>query len=112
VTSGYRLYRADVLRRLGLAQVRSTGYSFLVELLYRAHLLGARIAERPIVFHDRRTGRSKLRSREIYLGAFRLLGLRLAPPALPKPRVTASGAAPRRQHAELQIGGDACEEPQ
>jgi len=84
VTSGYRLYRADVLRRLGLAQVRSTGYSFLVELLYRAHRLGATIAERPIVFHDRRTGRSKLRSREIYLGAFRLLGLRLAPPNPPR----------------------------
>ena len=82
VTSGYRLYRAGVLRRLGLAQVRSTGYSFLVELLYRAHRLGAGIAERPIVFHDRRLGRSKLSSREIYLGAFRLLGLRLAPPAV------------------------------
>jgi dolichol-phosphate mannosyltransferase len=83
VTSGFRLYRAGVLRRIGLDQVRSTGYSFLVELLYRAHRLGARIEERPIVFHDRRRGKSKLRSREIYLGALRLLGLRLMPPSLP-----------------------------
>ena len=83
VTSGFRLYRAGVLRRIGLDQVRSTGYSFLVELLYRAHRLGARIEERPIVFHDRRRGKSKLRSREIYLGALRLLGLRLVPPSLP-----------------------------
>jgi dolichol-phosphate mannosyltransferase len=112
VTSGFRLYRADVLRRIGRDEIRSTGYSFLVELLYRAHRTGAEIAERPIVFRDRRLGRSKLRSREIYLGAFRLLGLRLAPLALPRPRVTASGAAPRRQDAELPIGGDACEEPQ
>ncbi|HUP43413.1 MAG TPA: glycosyltransferase, partial [Thermoanaerobaculia bacterium] len=112
ITSGFRLYRADVLRRIGLDEIRSTGYSFLVELLYRAHRAGAEIAERPIVFHDRRLGRSKLRSREIYLGAFRLLGLRLAPPALPRPRVTAAGAAPRRQDTELRIGGDAGEEPQ
>lgn len=83
VTSGFRLYRAGVLRRLGLDDVRSTGYSFLVELLYRAHRLGAVIRERPIVFHDRRRGRSKLRSREIYVGALRLLGLRLVPPSLP-----------------------------
>jgi len=80
VTSGYRLYRASVLRGIGLDGIRSTGYSFLVELLYRAHRAGARIAETPIVFHDRRMGRSKLRSREIYIGALRLLGLRLAPP--------------------------------
>lgn len=83
VTSGFRLYRAGVLRRIGLDDVRSTGYSFLVELLYRAHRLGATIEERPIVFHDRRRGKSKLRTREIYLGALRLLGLRLAPPAFP-----------------------------
>ena len=78
VTSGFRLYRASVLRRVGLDGIRSTGYSFLVELLYRAHVAGARLAEVPIVFHDRRLGRSKLRSREIYLGAFRLLRLRLS----------------------------------
>ena len=80
VTSGYRLYRASLLRRIELGQIRSSGYSFLVELLYRAHRLGARVEETPIVFHDRRMGRSKLRSREIYVGALRLLGLRLSPP--------------------------------
>ena len=80
VTSGYRLYRSSLLSRIGLDRVRSTGYSFLVELLYRSHLAGARIAETPIIFHDRRMGRSKLRSREIYLGALRLIELRLAPP--------------------------------
>jgi dolichol-phosphate mannosyltransferase len=104
VTSGFRLYRADVLRRIGLDEIRSTGYSFLVELLYRAHRAGAEIAEHPIVFHDRRLGRSKLRSREIYLGAFRLLGLRLAPPDLPRHDRAASRAAqqpePRRPEIE------------
>lgn len=101
VTSGFRLYRADVLRRIGLDGVRSTGYSFLVELLYRAHRQGARIAERPIVFHDRRRGRSKLRSREIYLGALRLLGLRLVPPTTSRnaPPIATPASRPRSPQA-------------
>lgn len=78
VTSGFRLYRSDLLRSLGLEEVRSTGYSFLVELLYRGHLAAAQIVEVPIIFHDRRMGASKLRSREIYLGALQLLRLRLS----------------------------------
>jgi dolichol-phosphate mannosyltransferase len=78
LTSGYRLYRRRTLQKLRPDLVRSTGYSFLVELLYRAHVAGARIAESPIVFYDRTMGASKLRRREIYLGAYRLLMLRLS----------------------------------
>jgi dolichol-phosphate mannosyltransferase len=76
LTSGYRLYRRGTLEELQLNRVHSTGYSFLVELLYRAHRTGATIAECPIVFYDRTLGASKLRSREIYLGAFNLFRLR------------------------------------
>ena len=76
VTSGFRLYRREALELIPFAEVRSTGYSFLVELLYRAHLAGTRIAESPIVFYDRTLGASKLHSREIYLGALNLLRLR------------------------------------
>jgi dolichol-phosphate mannosyltransferase len=78
VTSGFRLYRRRTLEALQPAAVRSTGYSFLVELLYRAHKTGARIAESPIIFYDRTLGVSKLHRREIYLGAVRLLMLRFA----------------------------------
>jgi len=77
VTSGYRLYRAETLRRIALDEIRSTGYSFLVEILYRLHRAGARVAEAPILFVDRTLGESKLGTREIYLGAFQLLRLRL-----------------------------------
>jgi dolichol-phosphate mannosyltransferase len=77
-TSGYRLYRASALQELALDEISSTGYSFLVELLYRLHRLGCRIAESPIVFYDRTLGESKLASREIYIGALRLLRLRLS----------------------------------
>lgn len=78
LTSGFRLYRRGTLEKLALDDVKSTGYSFLVELLYRAHRAGAKIAESPIIFYDRTMGASKLRSREIYLGAFNLLRLRFS----------------------------------
>ena len=78
ITSGYRLYRRQALEWIRTTEVKSTGYSFLSELLYRAHRGGARVAEHPIVFHDRTMGISKLHRREIYLGAINLLRLRFS----------------------------------
>jgi dolichol-phosphate mannosyltransferase len=76
ITSGYRLYRRSALEWIRTSEIRSSGYSFLGELLYRAYRGGARIAEQPIVFHDRTMGVSKLHRREIYRGAINLLRLR------------------------------------
>jgi dolichol-phosphate mannosyltransferase len=78
ITSGYRLYRRNALEWMRTEEVRSTGYSFLAEVLYRVHRGGARIAEYPIIFHDRVSGVSKLHRREIYLGALNLLRLRFS----------------------------------
>lgn len=78
ITSGYRLFRRTALEWIRTAEVKSTGYSFLAELLYRAHRAGARIVEQPIIFHDRTLGVSKLHRREIYLGALNLLRLRFS----------------------------------
>jgi dolichol-phosphate mannosyltransferase len=80
ITSGYRLYRRHALEWIRHTEVKSTGYSFLGELLYRAYRGGARIAEHPIVFHDRTMGVSKLHRREIYVGALNLLRLRFSRP--------------------------------
>jgi len=78
LTSGYRLYRRNAVEWIRTEEVKSTGYSFLAEVLYRAHRAGARIAEYPIIFHDRIHGVSKLHRREIYLGALNLLRLRFS----------------------------------
>ena len=78
ITSGYRLYRRSALEWIRATEVKSTGYSFLAELLYRAHRRGARIVEHPIIFHDRTLGVSKLHRREIYLGALHLFRLRFS----------------------------------
>jgi dolichol-phosphate mannosyltransferase len=59
-TSGYRCWRREMLARLPLDRVVSDGYAFLVEMLYEAHLRGARIGEVPIIFVERRLGVSKL----------------------------------------------------
>jgi dolichol-phosphate mannosyltransferase len=76
ITSGFRLYRRNTLEWIRTVRIKSSGYSFLCELLYRAYRRGARIGEYPIVFHDRTLGVSKLHRREIYLGAVNLLRLR------------------------------------
>ncbi len=91
LTSGFRLYRAAALAGIDLAEITSTGYSFLVELLYRLSLAGARIAESPIVFADRRRGSSKLSLWEIPRGAYHLMKLRLGR-AAPDRRTAAAAA--------------------
>lgn len=78
ITSGYRLYRRSALEWIRTTEIKSSGYSFLGELLYRAYRGGAKIAEYPIIFHDRTKGASKLGRREIYLGAINLIRLKFA----------------------------------
>ena len=57
-TSGFRAYRASVLERGRLGQIRTSGYAFLPELLF--NLNGARVAEVPICYTERRLGESKM----------------------------------------------------
>jgi dolichol-phosphate mannosyltransferase len=59
-TSGFRVYRTQALRAMDLASIHSNGYSFQVEMSYRAYLAGCRIEEVPIVFTERRAGHSKM----------------------------------------------------
>ncbi len=59
-TSGYRLYHRRVLEAIQLDTVRSNGYSFQVEMTFRAQIAGFRITEVPIIFMERRAGQSKL----------------------------------------------------
>jgi dolichol-phosphate mannosyltransferase len=62
MTSGFRAYRADLIRNLDLAEVRAEGYGFQIEMTYRATQLGATIEEVPIRFVDRESGTSKMSS--------------------------------------------------
>ncbi len=95
LTGGFTAWRREVLAAIDLDDVRSDGYSFQIELKFRAHLVGFRLHETPIVFTDRRAGRSKMSAR-IVLEAIprvwqlslrrRSIASRLRGPAAPAPR--------------------------
>lgn len=60
ITSGFRVYRREVLETVLANPMISTGPSIVVEVLYNAYLQGFYIGQVPIFFHERRKGRSKL----------------------------------------------------
>lgn len=68
-TGGFNLWTAPVLRKIGLDEIRSNGYSFQIELKFRACREGFKYQEVPITFEDRRVGKSKM-SLKIVLEAF------------------------------------------
>jgi dolichol-phosphate mannosyltransferase len=69
LTGGFKCFRRATLEAIDLGSVTSKGYAFQIELTYRAARRGLRIVEVPIVFRERRVGRSKMSSR-IALEAF------------------------------------------
>ena len=68
LTTGFKAYTRRALEEIDLGTVRSNGYSFQIETTYRALRKGLRVVEVPIVFVDRRAGRSKM-SRRIFAEA-------------------------------------------
>ncbi len=79
-----RAYRVELLRRVDFSQLTSTGYAYLEEILWHLARLGARFAEVPIAFADRRHGASKVHAGEA-VGKARMLG-RLAWRRMTSPR--------------------------
>jgi dolichol-phosphate mannosyltransferase len=59
-TGGFRVYRADTLRKIGLDQVASQGYCFQIDLTLRALTAGLAVTEVPITFTERTRGASKM----------------------------------------------------
>jgi dolichol-phosphate mannosyltransferase len=77
LTGGFKCFRAEALRTIGIDHVRSRGYAFQVELTYRAARAGLRIVEVPITFRDRERGDSKMSGRIALEAAWRVPQLRL-----------------------------------
>lgn len=79
-TAGFRLYRREVLESIPLDSIFSSGYSFLVEMLFLCERRGWQVGEVPILFEDRREGTTKISRQEIFKAQytiFRLLARRL-----------------------------------
>jgi dolichol-phosphate mannosyltransferase len=68
-TAGFRCYRREVLENIGLDTVQTQGYGFQIEMAYRVMKHNYKIVETPIVFMDRREGKSKM-SKKIFFEAF------------------------------------------
>lgn len=80
-STGYKGWRADMLRQVLAASPRATGYAWLMETTWLAKQLGGRITELPLQFRERRAGQSKFSwviAREDLMVAWRLHHRRLA----------------------------------
>lgn len=65
-TGGYKCFRRRVLESLRLDLIRSNGYSFQIEMNFYVWRAGFKIKEIPIIFIDRRAGKSKMSKKIIY----------------------------------------------
>jgi dolichol-phosphate mannosyltransferase len=77
-TSGFRVYRREVLEAIRPARIESRGYAFQIETVYRALHAGFTVAEIPIRFTDRTEGGSKMGPGIVLEAVVRVPALRIA----------------------------------
>ncbi|MBT3948705.1 polyprenol monophosphomannose synthase, partial [Candidatus Parcubacteria bacterium] len=65
VTAGFRCFRKKVLESIDIEKIKSNGYAFQEELLYKTQKAGFKITEIPVTFVDRQEGKSKLSKKDI-----------------------------------------------
>ncbi len=65
-TAGFRCYRREVLETIEPDRIKASGYSFLIEMLYRVQRRGWHVGEVAIIFENRRLGTSKISRDEIF----------------------------------------------
>ena len=76
-TGGFKAWSASLLGKIKLNEVRSQGYSFQIEMNFRAWRSGASIKEEPIIFVDRTIGESKMSSTIMYEAIWMVWRLRI-----------------------------------
>jgi dolichol-phosphate mannosyltransferase len=78
LTGGFKCFHRRVLAAIDLDNIKSNGYSFQIEMTYRAYLLGFSIKEVPIIFEERLGGQSKMSSSIFREAVLMVLKLRAA----------------------------------
>ena len=76
-TGGFKAWKSEVLSDINLDSVRSQGYSFQIEMNFRAWIKGYKIKEMPIIFSDRTIGQSKMSKKIVYEAIFMVWRLRI-----------------------------------
>jgi glycosyltransferase involved in cell wall biosynthesis len=74
-TAGFRCYHREVLEQIDLDHIFSSGYSFLVEMLFKCQRKGFTVGEIPIIFANRERGQSKISRTEIYKAMYTVMRL-------------------------------------
>ena len=77
VTAGFKCYHRKVLESLDLSRVKSNGYSFQIEMKYKAWRKGFRLIEIPIIFTERTEGQSKMSKKIVVEAMTKVWELRL-----------------------------------
>lgn len=78
LTAGFGLIRREVLEALNLDRIRSNGYSFQIEVKFKAWKRGFTITECPIIFTERTQGKSKMSKKIVYEAILMVWKLRFA----------------------------------
>ena len=60
MTSGFRVFSRNALTKIDFDNVQTNGYGFQIEMTYIAALNNLKMKEFPIIFHERRLGKSKM----------------------------------------------------
>ena len=76
-TAGYVCYKREVLERIKLDKIQFVGYAFQIEMKFKAHLLGFKITEVPVIFTDRTRGTSKMSGSIIYEAVFGVIKMKV-----------------------------------
>ncbi|HKY37918.1 MAG TPA: polyprenol monophosphomannose synthase [Polyangiaceae bacterium] len=77
LTTGFKAYTRQALESIDIGSLRSNGYAFQIETTYRALRCGLRVVEIPIVFVDRRAGRSKMSLADVLEAVTGVIRMRL-----------------------------------
>lgn len=76
-TGGFKAWRSSLLKQIDFNKIRSQGYSFQIEMNFRAWRKDARIKEESIIFHDRTIGESKMSKSIMYEAIWMVWRLRI-----------------------------------
>jgi dolichol-phosphate mannosyltransferase len=83
LTGGFKCFRRNVLETLDLDAIHADGYGFQIETTYRALQAGFTVKEVPILFHERRVGRSKMTAKIAMEAVWKVPALKVRGPRGP-----------------------------
>ncbi len=75
-TAGFICHKREVLEKITLDKIKFVGYAFQIEMKFKAHLLGFKIIEVPVIFVDRTKGTSKMSTGIFSEAVFGVLGMK------------------------------------